>query len=336
MSDATPPRKRPVIDFHVHVVNPDSEAYDESANHNVLTGFGMRPMAKAKPDQPGWFFYSRTTDPALQIKEQQALGIDRHVISLSTVSQSSWWAEPQRAARLDRTANERIAQWVGEHPDHLIGSFTLPMQDMKLALRELDYAVATLGLKVVNMSSNVGGVYLGDPRFRPFWEAVEGHDLTVWIHPHGVREPHFQEYSLWNGVGQPIEETMVIASIIYEGLFEAHPKLKIVIAHGGGYLPHYIGRLDRNYTQHPVSRKNLKRLPSEYLKCFYFDTCVYSKRTLENLIDEVGADRIVLGSDYPVGEKDPVGFIRQCKNVSPAELEMITAGTPAKLLGLAA
>src|SRR5665213_1028407 len=153
MSDATPPRKRPVTDFHVHVVNPDSEAYDESANHNVLTGFGMRPMAKAKPDQPGWFFYSRTTDPALQIKEQQALGIDRHVISLSTVSQSSWWAEPQRAARLDRTANERIAQWVGEHPDHLIGSFTLPMQDMKLALRELDYAVATLGLKVVNMSS---------------------------------------------------------------------------------------------------------------------------------------------------------------------------------------
>lgn len=326
--------KDPVIDFHVHVVDPDT--YEEGTRHNVASGFGLRDVSMPERNSPRWGMFSRLLDPALQISDQKALGIDRHVISLSSVMQNSGWAAPDQAAALDRRANERIAAMVKAHPENLIGAFTLPMHDMRRALAELDYAHGTLGLTVANMSSNVGGVYLGDAKFRPFWEAAQALDIPVWIHPHGVTEAHFQEYSLWNGVGQPIEETMVISSIIYEGLFEAFPKLKIVMAHGGGYLPHYIGRLDRNYTQHPVSRKNLKRLPSEYLKCFYFDTCVYSRRTLENLIAEVGADRIVLGSDYPVGEKDPVGFIRGCANVGEAELDMITRTTPAKILGLAA
>jgi aminocarboxymuconate-semialdehyde decarboxylase len=324
---------RPVIDFHVHMLEP--ETYDAQINHNVVSGFGLRQMARPLPDNPRRRTFERMTDPELQIKEQAALGIDMHVVSLSTVSQSSWFAAPDEAARMDRRANARIAQWVARHPAHLIGSFSLPMQDMKLALRELDYAHGTLGLKVANMSSNSGGAYLGDPKFGPFWEAVEALDIPVWIHPHGVQGAEFQKYALWNGVGQPIEETLVIASIIYEGIFESFPKVKVIMAHGGGYLPHYIGRLDRNYSQHPVSTVNLKRLPSEYLKCFYFDTCVYATSVLENLIRQVGVERIVLGSDYPVGEKDPVGFIRQCANLSESDVAMITQETPARLLGLA-
>src|SRR6202030_4149567 len=111
-------------------------------------------------------------------------------------------------------------------------------QDLGVALKELDYAVSRLGLKVANVSSNASGVYLGDPHFRPFWEAVRDRGVTVLIHPHGVLDPQFQKFALWNGVGQPIEETLVIASLIYEGIFEALSNLNVGIVRGGGYFPH--------------------------------------------------------------------------------------------------
>jgi aminocarboxymuconate-semialdehyde decarboxylase len=236
---------------------------------------------------------------------------------------------------MDRCANERVAEWVRLHPDRFVGTFTLPMQDVKLALEELDDAVGALGLRVANVSSNTNGIYLGDPHFRPFWEAVEDLRVSVLIHPHGRLEPHFQKFGLWNGVGQPIEETLVMASLIYEVTFEAFSNLKVVIVHGGGYLPLYTGRLDRNFSYHPVSAENLKRPPSEYLRCFYYDSCVYDPTVLENLIRRVGADRIVFGSDYPFGEDDPLGAIRKCTTLSGSDLEMVLSRTPAKILGIA-
>jgi aminocarboxymuconate-semialdehyde decarboxylase len=177
-------------------------------------------------------------------------------------------------------------------------------------------------------------VYLGDPKFRPFWEAVQHHRLPVLVHPHGVTDPHFQKFALWNSVGQPIEETLAMASLIYEDIFEAFPDVKVVIVHGGGYLPHYMGRLDRNVTNLPDSAKNLKRLPSEYLKCFYYDTCVYGSSVLEALIRRVGADRIVFGTDYPFGEEDPVGNVGKCPGISRSDVEKIISRTPAEILGI--
>jgi aminocarboxymuconate-semialdehyde decarboxylase len=251
------------------------------------------------------------------------------------VVQSTWWAEPALAAELDRRANEGIAQWVEQYPDRFIGSFTIPMQDIDVALKELDYAVSNLGLKIANVSSNACGVYLGDPKFKPFWEAVRDRGITVLIHPHGVTDPHFQKFALWNGVGQPIEETLVMASLIYEGIFEAYPEVKVVIVHGGGYLPHYTARLDRNVTAHPPSAQNLKRLPSEYLRCFYYDSCVYSPAVLEALIRRVGVDRVIFGTDYPFGEQDPVAGVAKCPDLSPADVENIVSRTPSEILGIA-
>jgi aminocarboxymuconate-semialdehyde decarboxylase len=121
----------------------------------------------------------RMLDPAIQIADMDRKDIHRNVISTSTVVQSSWWADPKLAAELERRANERIAEWVAHYPDRFTGSFTLPLQDIDLALKEFDHAVSRLGLKVANVSSNVGGVYLGDPKFRPFWEAVRDHKVTV-------------------------------------------------------------------------------------------------------------------------------------------------------------
>jgi len=337
MSDETLPREGantlPVIDFHVHVVEP--EVYSKTVNRNVVSGFGARPMNLPDKGSARWEIFSRMVDPLAQMNDMDRNGVDINVISTSLVSQSTWWAEPQLAAELDRRANEQIAHWVQMHPKRFVGTFTLPMQDMDLALAEMDYAVSTLGLRVANVSSNTQGIYLGDSKFRPFWKAVQQLHLPVLIHPHGVVDPHFQKYALWNGVGQPMEETLVMASLIYEGIFDAFPDVTVIIVHGGGYLPHYTGRLDRNASHHPVSAQNLTRLPSEYLKCFYYDSCVYDPVVLEALARRVGAQRILLGTDYPFGEEDPVGAIRRNPAISRTDLENIISNTPSSILSSA-
>jgi aminocarboxymuconate-semialdehyde decarboxylase len=319
----------PVIDFHAHVLEP--EALKQCAPHSVATGFGARPMA---PGTPGFQLMARMLDPEIQIRDMDRKGIGRSVISTATVIQSTWWAESALAAELDRRANERIADWVRRHPARFTGSFTIPMHHMDAAIRELDYAVTKLGLRIANVSSNAGGAYLGDEKFREFWEAVAHHDLTVLIHPHGVSDPRFQKFALWNGVGQPIEETLAITSLIYEGIFEKFPGVKVVIVHGGGYLPHYSRRLDRNYTMHPISAQNIKKIPTEYLQCLYYDSCVYGNDVLEALIRRVGADRIVVGTDYPFGEDDPIGNIGKAEGISGDTHRKILGETAAGILGL--
>lgn len=323
----------PIIDFHVHF--NDAEVYRRSSAHNVMSGFGTRPMAPAKPSD-GWRYeiQEKVRDPALQIADMDKFEIGRHVISLIGVSCNTDWAEPEEAAALNRHANEMSAEWVRKYPDRFIGSFTLPLQDMKLAMEEMDYAVNTLGVKVASVSSNCRGDYLGEAKFRPFWEAARAQNLAVFIHPHGTTDVRLQKYFLWNGIGQPIEETRVMTSLIFEGVLDAFPGLKIVMAHGGGYLPHYIGRLDRNFENNPASRANLSKKPSEYLRDFYYDTCVYGVDVLEALVKRVGADRIVFGTDYPVGERDPFSTLKACKTLTDAERDMITRTTPAKILGI--
>jgi len=326
-------RVSPVIDFHAHVIHP--EVFRETIKYSVSTNFGANPMPPPDPSSPMWRLFGGMLNPELQLRDMDAKGIDIGVLSTATVVQSTWWAEPALAAELDRRANTGIAEWVQRFPQRFVGSFTLPLQDVDTALKEMDYAVSTLKLKVANVSSNINGVYLGDPKIRPFWEAARSLGVTVLVHPHGVQDPKFQKFALWNGVGQPIEETLVLASLIYEGIFDAFPEVKVVIVHGGGYLPHYMGRLDRNATAHPVSMQNIKKVPSEYARCLYYDSCVYAPSVLEALIARVGADRIVFGTDYPFGEQDPVGNLRKTKSLSEADFSGVAGGTAAGILTIA-
>ncbi|MGD0026916.1 MAG: amidohydrolase family protein [Xanthobacteraceae bacterium] len=323
----------PVIDFHAHALDPG--VYAQCVNHNVITGFGLNP--EGPRPQPGTLrdaYYQRYTSPAMHVEEMDALGVDIHVISNGGANSGTFWAEPTLAAALDRQANETIAKWVGAYPTRFVGMFSVPLQDIALAVKELEYAVGTLGLRVANLPAESKGVYLGDPHFRPLWEAISHYGVVVWIHPDGMKDKSYLKYALWNGVGQPIQETLVFCSLMYEGVLDAFPQVKIVLSHGGGFLPHYMARLDRNYTAHPISRKNLTRHPSEYLQSLYYDTCVYGADVLEDLVNKVGVDRIVLGSDYPVGDKDPFAIVRGCSNITSAGFELITRTTPAAILGL--
>ena len=249
--------KRPVIDFHTHALDP--AVYERCVNHNVITGFGANPEGPCP--EPGTLRaasdHERYTSPQMHVKEMDALGVDIHVISGGGANSSTFWARSS-ACRRTRSARQSNHLQMGCNLSgaRFVGMFTLPMQDVELAIDELDYAVNTLGLRIANLPAESGGFYLGDPRFRLLWEAIDRLAVVVWIHPDGMKDKTYLKYALWNGVGQPIQETLVFCSLMYEGVLDAFPRVKIVMSHGGGFLPHYMPRLDRNYTAHPISRKN--------------------------------------------------------------------------------
>jgi aminocarboxymuconate-semialdehyde decarboxylase len=320
-----------VIDFHAHMLEP--QVLERAQGKTVLTGFGTRaaPIVEG-PKRTAMF--EKMLDPAVQVEDMDRRGVDVHVISSSTVIQGTSWADRHTELDLVRRVNDRAAEWCAAYPQRYVGSFVLPLQDVDLSLAELARAVGELKLKVANVSSSYSGFYLGHARFRPFWDAVVGAGATVFIHPEGVQDLWFQDFGLWNSVGQPIEEAKVMASIIYEGVFDKYPAVKIVMAHGGGFLPHYFGRLDRNVTNMPESTKNISRKPSDYLRSFYYDTCTYGAGIAEALVARVGADRLVMGSDYAVGDADPVGSVKAVANITETDLPLVTGGTAARLLGL--
>jgi aminocarboxymuconate-semialdehyde decarboxylase len=315
-----------IIDFHVHML--DEHVFKASANKTVFSGFGAHPVNEPRPGARELLL--RMMKPESIVADMDARGIDMAVITASTVLQGTSWADAKTDLELCRRCNATLGEWVARYPTRLVGSATLPLQNADLALQELKKSP----FKVVNVGSSYGGVYMGDPVYHPFWEAVHALGVTAWIHPEGVRDPWFQRYALWNSAGQSIEEAKVMASLIYEGVMHKFPGIKIVMAHGGGYFPHYLGRMDRNHANRPDTARNTGgRKPSEFLRAFHYDTCVYDPQVLKVLLERVGAERLVMGSDYPVGEKDPVGFVAGC-GVSEAQRAAICGGNAARLLGL--
>ncbi len=329
--NATTPLSQPplVIDFHAHML--EREVFAASTNRTVFTGFGATPAAAPRPGAVS--LMARMFDPLAEIADMDARGIDRAVVTASTVLQGTSWADPQTDLQLCQRCNDQAVDWMAQHPTRFIGSMVLPMQDVTLALAELHRAFA-LGLRVVNLPSSTQGVYLGDPVFHPFWAEVHARGITAWIHPEGVRDPWFQRYALWNSLGQSIEEAKCMASLIYEGVMTTFAGIKIVMAHGGGYFPHYMGRMDRNTANRPDTVRHMNgKTPSDFLRHFYYDSCVYDPDVLKVLIQRVGVDRIVMGSDYPVGEQDPVAWLRGV-GLSGEDLAAVAGGNAARLLGL--
>ena len=318
------------IDFHVHML--DEHVFRASTNKTVFTGFGANPAPAPRPGTAG--LLQRMMRPEAEVEDLDARGIDMAVVTASTVLQGTSWADPRTDLELCRRCNDTTAEWAARYPTRFVGSMVLPLQDVALALGELERCTRESSVRVVNAGASYNGVYLGDPAYDPFWAAVNERGLTVWIHPEGVRDPWFQRYALWNSAGQSIEETKVMTSLIYEGVMHRYPDLKVVVAHGGGYFPHYLGRMDRNVANRPDTVRNTGgRPPSEFLRSFHYDTCVYDPQVLKVLLERIGADRLVMGSDYPVGEQDPVGFVERC-GVSPPEAALICGGNAARLLGI--
>ena len=318
----------PVVDFHAHVVEPSLIPNAKGRYFEIFEEARRRP---------GWV--GKLSEPRHQLADMDLHGVDCHVVGQSNAIQGISWGDAAHDLEIHRRINDGIAErWVAAHPGRFIGAFGLPTQDLKLAIPELERAVTKLGHKVLQVSSHTpDGIYYGDPRLHPLWEAIAHFDVTVFIHPHGQLDaPPLDRFGLNNSVGQPIEEAKVMSSIIYEGVFDRFPDVKIVVAHGGGFLPHYHGRMDRNVTNVPGSAEKISRLPSAYLRQFYYDSCVYSPDIMAALIKAVGTERIVLGGDYPVGAHDPVAALRKTPAIDDVAVDMILRRTSSRLLGLAA
>ena len=313
------------VDFHAHFLQ--REAFEAGQPHSVSSCFGRVVHSIDNP------FFNRWIDPALQVADMDERGIDLQVLSSGDVIQARSWASPREEARLSALVNDECTTWVSRFPTRFIPSAVLPLGDMELALREFQRALA-MRMRVVNLPSNYRGAYLGHERFTDLWAAIREHDCVAFIHPEGVTDMWFQDYALWNSIGQSIEEVKVMSSLIYEGAMDKHAGVKIVMAHGGGYMPHYMGRLDRNVTDKPLTTKNLSKKPSEYLKDFFYDSCVYDSRTLELLVERVGIDRVVLGGDYPAALLDPIDFL-ETANLAEQDRAKIAGGNAMTLLGLA-
>ncbi len=334
---SNPPARPRAIDFHAHVIVP--EVYAVAAEHNIFselpTDPGVTDEMRSQIKGRAGMVLARMSDISDRIAKMDAMGVDVQVLSASLVHQGLDWADAQTSLRLARTTNDWIAKAVAAHPARFVGLGTLPLHMPSLAVTELERCMGDLRLKGVAISTMAGVMELGDPQLRPFWVKAEALGAVVYIHPGGNRDRRFKRFHLWNSVGQAFEEAMAISSLMYDGVLEAFPKLKICISHGGGYMPFYMGRVDRNYLEKANTRVNMSKPPIDYLRMLYFDSCVYETAVLKHLVDKVGADRVLLGSDYPVGETKPIEFVTDSEALSTAQKERILSTNAATLLGLA-
>jgi len=310
------------VDFHAHLIDP--AVYRETQAFSIFAQTTDAARAAS--------VLARMADIDERIASMDAMGVGTQVLSSSLVHQCTYDAEPNDALRLDAAMNETIARAVAAHPDRLRGLGSVPLQAPELAVRELTRCMSELGLSGVTISTRVREQEIGDARLRPFWEAAEALSTLVFIHPAGNHEPRFRKWQLWNSIGQSFEEAMAIASLFYEGILDAYPNLKIVVSHGGGYMPFYLGRIARNYVEKPATRTNMSKAPIAYLRMLHYDTCVYDPDTLADLVRIAGAERLVMGSDYPVGEMRPADFVRDCKALDAAAQELVLSGNAARLL----
>ena len=325
------PSASPTIDFHAHVLEPD--VFARTFPNSIFGAFGEEPEAAwPEPGSRMALAHRKMLELELRLADMDEHGIDRQVISSPTVQQYTGWAAPELQLELEGAVNDAIGALCRLHSDRLLGSFTLPLRDVALSVAEAERAVRELDLHVANLPASADGIYLGERHFRPLWEAIRDLDIVAFIHPDGVRDPWFRQYALWNSLGQSIEESKAMASLILEGVLEDMPELKIVVAHGGGFPPHYFGRLDRNFRNRPATARNIDRVPSDYLRRFHLDTCVYDPAVLGVLLERVGPERLVLGTDYPVGDADPFAILRLA-GVTGDEREAIAGGNALRLLG---
>jgi aminocarboxymuconate-semialdehyde decarboxylase len=235
--------------------------------------------------------------------------------------------------------NDGIAEIARSRPDRIPAAMgTVALQaGGEAAADELEYCVSTLGLKGVEVLAHVRDKELSDPTFEPFWAKVEELGAVVFIHPNSYPQPQrFSKHYFSNVIGNPLDTTMALHWLIFDGVLERYPDLKIIASHGGGYLPGYSGRIDHAWGARSDSRGTLPKPPSYYLKKIYLDTIVFTTHQLEAMVKLFGVDKILLGTDYPydMGEYDPIGHIASVESLSPSDVSAIAGGNAKRLFGL--
>lgn len=269
----------------------------------------------------------------LRIEDMDRLGVDVQVISPNP-GQYFYYTDAETGLAAAQAVNNGIADAVNSHPERFVGMGTLPMQDIPLAIAEMKRCALELNLRGIEISTNVNGKDLHHDELQPFFAAAEQLGILLFIHPLGFTHAHrMKEYYFNNLIGNPLESTLAVGHLIFGGVLDRYPSLKICVAHGGGYIPGYWGRIDHGWRARADCSEHCQHLPSSYLRRLWFDTLVFDKEQLDSLVRTHGSDRLCLGSDYPfdMAEPDPVGFHSELSETDKAKILGINA---AELLGL--
>src|SRR6476659_418139 len=267
-----------------------------------------------------------------RLQDMAASKVDIQV--LSVCPQTFVYAQPPAlAAAFARIQNEQLAKLVKAHPDRFHAIGTLPMQAPKLAADELRHAVSKLGLRGAQIGSNVAGKNLDDPELEPVWATAAELDAFILLHPINVAGvDRLSSYYLNNLIGNPLDTTIAAACLVFSGVLERHPSLKICLAHGGGFVPYQAGRFVHGWHVRAEPKRKLEKPPTDSLKRFYFDTIVHSKEALAFLVGNAGVERVLLGSDYPFDMGMPEG-VSQVRSLSvPAAGQSAILGGRARVL----
>jgi aminocarboxymuconate-semialdehyde decarboxylase len=325
---AMPRRKPIVIDFHAHVVN--SQVYEATYHLSVIGRLrASADAAKAIHQMPA-AHWQRMTDLDTRLRAMDTMGVDIQVVSANILHQCTYPLDAEVAHKLERIANDSVAEIVAQKPDRLVGLGSVPLQSPQLAIAEMERVFGDLGLKGLIIGSRAYETDLGDPVLRPFWRRAEDLGVPIFIHPAGNPDPRLRKHSLLISLGQPLEEAFAQTSLVYDGVMDECPRLKIAFAHGGGFIPYYAGRFDWMYRRGTTGQ--LKGDFSSYLRAFYYETVVFDPTVLERLAEKVDGSHIMLGSDYPFGETKPVELVQSAKRIPEAARRAILGANAASFL----
>jgi aminocarboxymuconate-semialdehyde decarboxylase len=313
--ESLPGQEHPVLDAHAHALIPAIEAaVAGQPGAEEARALGLRRDGAPSAAVTRQMVAERIpalTDPATRLADMDAAGVDVQLVSPSP-GHYHYWADPGLAREVTQAAGEGIAALVARHPDRLLGLGLVPLQHPADCQAALEHAVTGCGLAGVEISSHAGQpgatVELSDERLDPFWARAAELGAIVFLHPFGCSlDERLDRFYLSNTVGQPVEHAVALSHLIFGGVLDRHPGLRVLAAHGGGYLPGYLGRSDHAWQVRPEAR-GCAQPPSSYLRRIWFDSLVHDPAALRALVAAAGPGQVLLGSDYPfdMGVTDPV------------------------------
>jgi len=328
------------VDIHCHYLNTDAAQklahlnpgqYEPSVKYaNALT---REVNVKQMQDRA-----AKLSTIEVRLKDMDRMGIDVQAVSPAP-HQTYYWTDAELGRETSRAVNDRLADIVAKWPERFVALGTVPLQNVELAVAELERCVKQLGMRGVEINPSVNGMDLTDARLGldKFFAKVQELDVVVFMHPIGYTDgARLVDHYFNNIIGNPLETTVAASHLIFDGVMDRYPRLKIVLPHAGGFLGHYWARMDHAHKGRADCHTVIKKRPTSYLEKFYFDTITFDTQMLAHLIDRWGTDHVLLGTDYPydMGEEDPVGLISSVPGLKPAEREAILGRNAGRLLKL--
>ena len=316
------------IDIHAHI-SPEGFV---QAFRNGGTWHAMAAAAT-----PNMLYNPRTTwTPEERIADMNSLGVDVQVLSTNAFFYN-YDKDASVVTAMARECNDYVAQLAKDRPDRFSGFATLPMQDVAASVAELERSM-NMGLKGAMIGDHVNGKTFDDPEFMPLWKSAEASGAVFLVHQGGdtIVSPRSNRYHLPNTIGNLADRAVTFASFVFGGVMDACPDLRVCLCHGGGYTCYGIGRMDRGWQVRREARVHIAQPPSKYLDKFYYDCLTHSEEALRYLIDSVGIEKVVFGTDWPfdMATDWPVSDILRMESLTMKEKEAILHGNLEKLLGI--